>query len=673
MNDQNQKIELALNELLFAHRMVFQVLESVNRNTGQAVLLGTVIEALSDEQIQILKRVYKNPLIDVVRQILTGLINRRLVFIAKSERHRHYYAAVTFCTPDKMPFVFKPSHRQLVISLIKNTIAHFKRPVRIGDIDQYLNDIRPDLKGDCKWFRSTIQKLVFQDIVKIVNHTRKDKHGGYYYVLAGSENDLNNSVVPPSWLEVVLESFKALWEIQLEKAASCEKLPEPLSTAEIKNYIVEKYGVEILPHEKQAVANSLYALSRHTSVAAIRKVRRESYSKCLWVPVEIRDDEINLNGSPKSDSEKANLLVRYAVERLQRPVTMNDFHDELKIHPELKITKRKSMNGFLLTQQKFTPVKKVGWVHGKWYYYYGEEKSPSITAYLTLKKLTVDWETLNAVLELNDLDHCLLKTVAYGRYKLIKNKIDEIVPELYPLAANENFGNVVNSEAKKLYEEIEIVRNQTELWLEDKADLTGKLPEKVESNLIGLTIEELWKLLQPLYPKAVKVKKLVEISNLLSDDIRRIKNPHFKPSFCYGTLESVPYLFDQTDAFIYAAKKWGGRECCLQAILAGSNIGLLRDVNFVLPELSRSNYNKRLMAVACLAFLQDKKAIEYLENICLTDPELGVRESAIWAFAFLGGNIKKLANKIRRKETEQSVINFMAKIEFCSISELWFI
>jgi hypothetical protein len=65
----------------------------------------------------------------------------------------------------------------------------------------------------------------------------------------------------------------------------------------------------------------------------------------------------------------------------------------------------------------------------------------------------------------------------------------------------------------------------------------------------------------------------------------------FKPSFCSGTIETVPYLFDQTDAFIYAARKWGGKECCFQAMLAGNNLGLLRDLNFILPGLSAKDFN----------------------------------------------------------------------------------
>jgi len=46
----NQHVALALNELLFPHRLVFQVLESVNEKSGQAVLLGEILAALTKDQ-----------------------------------------------------------------------------------------------------------------------------------------------------------------------------------------------------------------------------------------------------------------------------------------------------------------------------------------------------------------------------------------------------------------------------------------------------------------------------------------------------------------------------------------------------------------------------------------------------------------------------------------------
>lgn len=57
----------------------------------------------------------------------------------------------------------------------------------------------------------------------------------------------------------------------------------------------------------------------------------------------------------------------------------------------------------------------------------------------------------------------------------------------------------------------------------------------------------------------------------------------------------------------------------------------------------------------------------------LEDTDTGVRESAIWAFAFVGGNIKKLAVEVRKNEQDENVLEFPARVESCSLSKLWFV
>lgn len=264
---------------------------------------------------------------------------------------------------------------------------------------------------------------------------------------------------------------------------------------------------------------------------------------------------------------------------------------------------------------------------------------------------------------------------AFGRYKLIKGKIDEIIPQLNDLYINKKVGIIVNSEAKELREEIKKVNLQINLWWNDNdiETLKLKLHEKVETKVSGLTVKQLWKLLQPLYPKATKVNNIAELSNILSGEIRKIKNPKYKPSFCDGSVETSQYLFDKTDAFTYAGQKWGENECSMQAIMTRNNLGLLRDINFVIPGLQSPDYNERLITISCLAFLQNKKALNSLKKVCLKDEDAGVRESAIWAYAFIGGNIKKLALKIRKKEQHIEVLEFLKRVEKCKWKELWFV
>jgi hypothetical protein len=77
--------------------------------------------------------------------------------------------------------------------------------------------------------------------------------------------------------------------------------------------------------------------------------------------------------------------------------------------------------------------------------------------------------------------------------------------------------------------------------------------------------------------------------------------------------------------------------------------------------------------VACLAFLQDETVLPELAEFCLTEKDFGVKESALWAYAFLGGKINELGSKLRKIEKRERIIQFLDKLEESSPTELWFV
>src|SRR5205085_7303454 len=111
-----------------------------------------------------------------------------------------------------------------------------------------------------------------------------------------------------------------------------------------------------------------------------------------------------------------------------------------------------------------------------------------------------------------------------------------------------------------------------------------------------------------------------KLIRLVFHSIRRVPNPGFRSRFNQKPDEAAEYLFDRTDALLYAAQKWGGYECCFQSALAASNLGLLRDARFVFPLLSMKPFDDRLTGVACLAFLQTEESIERLKDAAVGDP-----------------------------------------------------
>lgn len=153
----------------------------------------------------------------------------------------------------------------------------------------------------------------------------------------------------------------------------------------------------------------------------------------------------------------------------------------------------------------------------------------------------------------------------------------------------------------------------------------------------GLTSEELLEILKPLYPQAEKITNPAQLITLKYNSIRRISNPAFVSRFAKDPQVAAEFLYDRTDALLYAAKQWGGPECCLQAMLASNELGLLRDPRFVFPALASKSFEVRLAGVACLAYLRSEKGNKQLRRLAVEDPDAGVRQSAVWAYGFAEG------------------------------------
>jgi hypothetical protein len=148
----------------------------------------------------------------------------------------------------------------------------------------------------------------------------------------------------------------------------------------------------------------------------------------------------------------------------------------------------------------------------------------------------------------------------------------------------------------------------------------------------------------------------------MTRQVRRTPNPKFEYRFSGNSDLAAEFFFDPTDALIYAAKRWGGRECSLQAMLASRELGYLRDPAFVLPGLKAPSFEVRLAAVACLAFLWSDEGTSRLKDSALHDHEPGVRQSALWAYAFAGGaDARSLFTKAESDDPNHLVQEFASQ------------
>jgi HEAT repeats len=162
------------------------------------------------------------------------------------------------------------------------------------------------------------------------------------------------------------------------------------------------------------------------------------------------------------------------------------------------------------------------------------------------------------------------------------------------------------------------------------------LPNEVSTAVPGWTALELLQAVKPLYPFAENITSANKFISLMHDRVRRVSNPEFESRFSGDPDKAAEFFFDRTDGLLYTANQWGGPECKLQAMLASHELGCLRDPRFVFPALDAESFETRIAAVACLAFLWSAEGNDRLKRM-VNDPDPGVRQSALWAYGFAGG------------------------------------
>lgn len=98
---------------------------------------------------------------------------------------------------------------------------------------------------------------------------------------------------------------------------------------------------------------------------------------------------------------------------------------------------------------------------------------------------------------------------------------------------------------------------------------------------------------------------------------------------------------------------------------------MLRDPDFVIPALESKNFNQRLSAVSCLAFLPCEKASERLLDIAINDVDPGIRQSSLWAYGFINGENSIPFIKERSLRDENIKVRKMAQSLIDKSDSVW--
>jgi hypothetical protein len=664
-----------LLDLKLEHIIVMQALEDANRSHERAVGVAEIAEKISPLDKKKLEKTYVNKMTHSISKILPLLITRGLVFSPGAFNKRRFYGSVQVLDPNSTELPNIRSRRFRVLELVRETVHALRRPVRASDV---LNQAKSSgLHSELKEFDIThdILSLAEKGEVIIVGRVRGENKGLNLYLPSEIDPSPYLPVRPLTWLDEVAQTVEKLWTDRIEEAAAGGGLPRPFTTGDVRARLLDSpfHTQRQIKQDPQIIVDAVKNLSSSNN-PLLRCIRRRGQKALLWVPADVTDDKIDFGSFYANDAERMGAAVERAVKRHGRPVTVRDIKDEvdadLTLHPvttsslfqTLKYASREtfdSQDGKGPQKRQVQRVADVGRVGGNTYYSVAD--TAEARGFVDLRRLELRWSTAQFQTQLETLGAASIPSVAKGRAMMLKHDLAITLGEVSELLMRPDLDSTTGHEAQRIQEQTKELANSTDQWLAaSESDHT----DPPSNPLTAATLwsgEEFLDVARPLHP-AFQTISVHQFLRLMTRQVRRIPNPKFEYRFSDNFDLAAEFFFDPTDALIYAAKRWGGRECSLQAMLASRELGYLRDPAFVLPGLKARSFEVRLAAVACLAFLWSDEGTSRLKDAALQDREPGVRQSALWAYGFAGGaEARSLFEKAVRDDPNHRVQQFASQ------------
>jgi hypothetical protein len=663
-------------KLKLEHLIVLGALEEANLANNRVVSSKEISEALSVKDKRKLEEAYANKLLTIINKILELLRARGLVFSpGRTEAHR-FYGSVNVLDPGHTSVPTVQSRRRRVLGLVRETVEQLGRAVRTVDILEHA--ATSEKAHSLSQFDITHDVLNLEQTgeLAVVGSIRGDGKGINLYLPADLDKGRFKPSQPLTWLDEVTQTIELMWAERVEEAVAKGIRPKPFTTGDVRARIVASqfYSRKELQKDPQIVVNAVAQLAR-TRDPLLRKIKRKGEKAMLWVPVGVADADVDLGNNYANDAERVGEAARRAAKRLRRPVNVRDIRDEIERDFSLQPAGASSIFSILSDLSKklidtgsvtgrrervSRRIYNVGRIGGD--AYYCTENEQEARAYVKFRQVELRWSGAHAEGQLAALGTVSLPWVAKGRALLLLKETHTLQRELEEITADNSIDGATCNEVHTLQHSIEKMAERTRYWLDSCHVDDTCIPAEIDTSVPGLTSEELLTILKPLYPQAEKITSPTQLITLKHNSIRRIPNPAFMSRFAKEPRVAAEFLYDRTDALIYAAKQWGGPECCLQAMLASNELGLLRDPRFVFPALKSKSFESRLAGVACLAFLWSNEGNERLREIAVKDIDHGVRQSALWAYGFASGrDMQELLRERGNKDTNAHASAFAKK------------
>ncbi len=562
------------------------------------------------------------------------------------------------------------SNRQAVLALVRHAVAVHGRAVRHADVDAVAEAERADRASTGIPTRVMLTRglasLVNTKALVVVGQVAggSGEAGGRNLMLPPDMVDkvVQKPEAPLTWYDYVAQVFRRLWAARIETAHKEGTCPAAISTCDVRAaltndraengipVVTTRWGIAL--DDPQVVVNVLAALARGRSP----HIKSVPGRRALWMPIDC-DAEIAINDLASAKNiDRAVEATRRAMHRLGQPaVTAEHVAAECDLDTALRVTGKETVARVLGeaargqlggTAGKRVPRRvrhliRVGRPGGAAYYTaprtdrYDDDVRRATTFVTSHGVIERAMET-NLMAEFVAASKARSPLMALGRMRLIVSRADAITPDL------------VEARASATPEHAAFIRECDELLAltgKVRADAIGwerfhgsapETPEGVRSNGVTLSTEELRELFAPFSPMVRNLKHTSELVPRFARMIRRVRNPDFVGRQQHDKRMATEWWFDRTDALLYGAKQWGGIRVRLNAILAETELGLLRDARFAVASLKANMADVRMRAIAALAFLQPANCGELIADHARNDADPGVRETALWAAGFVG-------------------------------------
>lgn len=597
-------------------------------------------------------RGHKSTLSIGVSNTLSGLAQRGLVSPLGLANERRYSRTVAGGAR-RGNVAEERSQRQTVLALAIAASRALKRPVRLADV---LAQGWPE--GSPESASRTVSHALLSlggtgDLI-VVDHVRgAGTKGTTLYVPRGSETAGPVVREPLSELEVVQRAFQQLWKDELERATGEERRPRPFSTGQVRRYLGAMEPTKGLVVEPTAVGMLMGRLSIALGGGIRVAKTSESSHMLLWAPADVTDDELDLEATYATESEKVvEAARRAAASSGSLTVTQEEVRRETLDDERLALTGRDAAHSLYYlskatvawgkhirrarVRQLVVGVGRVAQVSHYVVRARGDEddawNAKIAAGRAEVARMQIGRALDDARLE-EELSACDLRQaslIVVGRLRTVAAKVQRLARELDEIEDSAG----VTLDARDLAGRLErICRSAEERELLAARDgLAAELPTEVRIEETGWTGAELiaeW----CCFDRSKERMGASDVVRQLSLKIRRIRNPDFvAPRF--GGRIGAAFLFERVSARIYLARRYGGRECGMLAAIVDQTLGGLRDCRYMMAEACGNSAEARLRGIAALAFYGGDQATQMLVARWECEPDAHIRAAILWGCAF---------------------------------------